>query len=346
MDKNEIKQHLLENPHKIERILAELGCKNIKTISNRYIACSRPDKEADNRGAVNVRLNNSLTVKIYTKNDFENKYEYNDIYALVQYTKDCDLPSAIKFIANVIGVKINFNSKPKERSNSADFLRQFKRKKTILENIKEYPISYKMSDRFVLGHNTTFINEGINSETHDKFSIGYDIVDNRVVFPIRNDIGDILTFKGRTLNKQYKILGTPKYLYYSSCFDARRYLFGLYENKKYIDEANDLIIVEAEKGVMQCDSFGVKNVVSTSKKKISEEQVRKILKIGKPVVLAFDKDVTLEEIKGECRRFKRLIDVYYMWDEDDLLCGKESPSDKGYKIWNKLYENRIKFMEV
>ena len=92
---------------------------------------------------------------------------------------------------------------------------------------------------------------------------------------------------------------------------------------------------------MQCHCFGVYNAVATSKKRISEEQADMINKLGKKVILAYDKDVSIDEIKRECSKLNG--DVYYIKDEWDLLGKKDSPTDKGIDIWNKLYYNKFKY---
>ena len=87
--------------------------------------------------------------------------------------------------------------------------------------------------------------------------------------------------------------------------------------------------------------MGIYNVVATSKKRISEEQAEVINKLNKKIVLAYDKDVEIEEIERECSKLNG--DVYYIKDEWDLLDKKDSPTDKGIDIWNKLYYNKFKY---
>ena len=342
MNKDEIKQYIYDNPENIKSVLEALNCNYIKCIKNKYYVCSQPN--GDNKGAINVFISNKLTVKHRTRNEFENLFKLNnDIFALVQYLQNIDFPSAIKFVADACGLKHTNDSKKKERSSSADFLRQFKKKEIQIDNYKEVLIEYRTQDRFITGYDTIFLDDGVSSEAHDVFEVSYDPIDNRVVFPIKNDTGGIVTFKGRTMYEDYKLLNIPKFKYYTS-FDARYYLFGMYENYYDLLLADEIYLVESEKGVMQCYSFGIRNVLSTSKKRISEEQVKKLLQFGKAIVLCFDKDVTYEEIYEECRKFKRLTDVYYIWDKDNLLKDKESPCDKGFDIWNKLCtEYKYKF---
>lgn len=326
----------------IVKVLEDLGCGHVRYIRNKYVVASRPD--GDNTSSVNVKITPSLHSSVYSRNDFKNKFETRDIYSLVQYFEDCDFPTAIQFVADTCGLNYEAHSKPKSVSATTSILRQFKRNTILTEKPKETPIEYKTKDMFICGYDTLFLDDGVSSEAHDVFEVGYDLYDNRIVFPIKNENGEILTFKGRTMEGDYRIRNIPKFLYYTK-FDARYYLFGMYENKDEILKADDIVVVEPEKGVMQCYSFNVRNVLSSSKKTLSDYQVRILLKLGKPVVIAFDKDVTKDEILRECRKFKGLIDVYYIWDEEDLLGDKESPCDKGYEVWNELYLNRIKFEE-
>jgi len=345
LNKDEIKLYLRDNPEYIENVLESLGCHHIKIIPNKRVQSARED--GDNPTSVQVKLNDTLSSVIHTKNDF-NKYEYKDIYTLVQYMKDCDFTEAIAHICKVCDIEYDKNIKKQTYSNSYQFLKQFKRsinKENILENYENEAetLDESFKYRFIRDTCKLFYDDGIYKDTQDKFWVSYDVLDNRVVFPIRNDDGKILTFKGRTCDKDWKIKGIAKYLSYYP-YHAECYLFGLYENYFDILSANEIIVGEAEKFVMQLDSMGINNALGLSKKIISPYQLNKLLKLGKDIVLAFDKGVSLEDIYIECRKFKGLCNVYYIYDCDNLLKDKESPSDKGYEIFNKLYtEYKFKY---
>ncbi|MEG0087042.1 MAG: hypothetical protein RR817_11295, partial [Niameybacter sp.] len=143
------------------------------------------------------------------------------------------------------------------------------------------------------------------------------------------------------LYKDFKQKGMPKYLYYVEC-NMGDFLYGEYENKAYIECAKEIILVESEKAVMQLASYGIRNVLATSKKNISKQQLLRLLRYGKPIVLAYDKDVTIEEVSLELNKFKSLVDTSYIQDTDNLLDPKDSPSDKGHLVWERLYKNKIK----
>jgi DNA primase len=333
LDKDNIKEYLLNNTDKIEDILEYIECKEVKLIKNKRIQCALPD--GDNNSSVQIFLDDYLSAKIYTRNEFE-KYEIKDIYSVIQFIKECSLNESIDLVCKICNIKHTNRKKKSDKSNAYDFLKKYKRSIKKEEYIEdEIILDESFTERFVREDCELFLDDGVNSVTQEKFGVSYDVLDNRVVFPIRNDEGLLLSFKGRTCDKEYKTNGTPKFLSYYPCSN-NNYLFGFYENYDYIIKSDELYIVEAEKGVMQLDSMNINNCTSVNKKTISDIQVKKILKIGKPVVLIFDKDVTLEEIFIECKKFKGLIPVYYIYDTLELLKEKESPTDKGIEIFTIL----------
>lgn len=340
MNKNQIKEYLLDNPQKIKDILEDLGCDNVKIIQNKRVQSSRPnfdEEHHDNKSSIQVKLNKMLSVIIYTDNEFK-KQEYADIFSLIEYIKQCKFNRAIKYVCNICGIKYTGHIQQEANiSESYNFIKKYKNRANRGKGniIQSNHLDESFLSQFIRNDCKIFIDDNINSLTQAKFQVSYDSLDNRVVFPIRDDLGKLLTFKGRTLDKNYKINGTPKYIYYYT-YIGEQYLFGLYENYFDILSSNELYIFEAEKSVMQCDSMGINNCVSINKKTISPIQLNKLLKLGKTIVLCFDKDVTLEEISVECKKFKGLCKVYYIYDVLNLLGKKESPSDNGLEIFLKL----------
>jgi DNA primase len=334
MDMQQIKIYLRDNPTLIENILEKIDCHHIKTIGDKRVQSALP-YPSDNQTSVQVILNDSLTAKVYTKNDFQN-YEIKDIFTLVQYIKTCSLIEARNLICDVCNIKFTNNNK-KLISESYSFLKKYKRSVTKEEYIEdEIILDESFLTRFVRADCVLFLEDGVNSLTQQKFGVSYDVLDNRIVFPIRNDEGNLLSFKGRTCDKDYKINGIPKFISYYPC-NNNNYLFGLYENYYDILLANEIIVVEAEKGVMQLDSMKINNVVAINKKTITSIQLKKLLKLGKNIVLALDNDVTLEEIFIECKKFNGLCDVFYIKDKLNLLNDKDSPCDQGIEIFQRLY---------
>jgi DNA primase len=344
MDKESIKKHLKDNPVKIQEILESLGCTYIK-IGSKRVSCCNPEEGSDNKGAISIKLNDSLSTSDYTRPAFQQISQYTDFFSLIQFIKECTLSEAINYVCQICGFKYTSSLKGGQRSSSYDFLKKYKRslnKTNKFENIEEVILDESFIERFIRCTCDLFLQDGINEKTQEKFGVSFDTLDNRVVFPIRNYNGKLLSFKGRTNDKDFRIKGIPKYFYYYPIC-AEYYLYGYYENYYDLLDAKEIYIGEAEKFVLQLDSMGVNNCVGVSKKVISPYQVMQLLKLGKPIVIMFDKDVTLEEILNECAKFKGLIDVYYAIDENNLLSGKESPTDRGSDIFNRLLENKKKY---
>lgn len=343
MDKDELKVYLKDNPQYIKETLEYIGCTYV-SIKRKRISARRPNGR--NKGSISVLLNDSLSTSIFTKPEFKAKYPIRDFYSLLEYLANYNLYESIKLIHDICGLSFDGNFTPKEKSTSYAFIKQFKRSISKNDYIlpKEEILDEKIKDQFFKEPSDLFLKDNISKSTQEKFEVYFDVIENRIVFPIRNYEGDLLTFKGRTCDNLYREKGISKYLYYYP-FKGEYYLYGYYENLEYIQQADFICVFEAEKSVQQCDSFEVNNCLAVSKKDISNYQVSRLLKLGKDIVICFDKDVTLDEIKIQCRKFRGLCKVFYIWDEDNLLSHKDSPSDKGKDIFLELLNNKILFKE-
>ena len=65
-----------------------------------------------------------------------------------------------------------------------------------------------------------------------------------------------------------------------------------------------------------------------------------LVRLGVDIVLCLDKDVKKEELEELAERFPDGVPLYYMFDEDNILDEKESPTDDPIK-WKHLVENNI-----
>lgn len=337
MNKNELKLHLKDNPNCIKEVLESVGCHHIKVVVGKRIQSALPN--GDNKQSIHIRLNSVLSTTVYTRTEFD-KYEIKDFLTLIQYLNESSLNEAINYICKVCNINYSFTCKPKCTSGSYNFLKQYKR--SLTRNCQDNQIDQEILDesfldRFTQGISLKYLNDGISEKTQIKYKISCDSLENRIVIPIRNYNGELISFKGRTMNEDYKKYGIPKFIYYYPIY-AENYLFGYYENYFDLISSEEIYIGEAEKFPMQLDSMDIYSGVSVSKKVISEPQVIKLIKLGKPVVLCFDKDVTLNEIFLECRKFKGLIKVSYLYDTEDILKSKESPTDNGREVFLELLE--------
>lgn len=131
----------------------------------------------------------------------------------------------------------------------------------------------------------------------------------------------------------------PKYIYLHQCAKSK-ILFGLWKTLPFIKETNEIIVCESEKGVMQLWDMGYKNAVGVGGHSLSDWQITLIAQTGaSKVIIAYDKDVTKEEVEKEGRKISPFRQVEYILDTDNILDEKESPMDNPTK-WEALYEQR------
>lgn len=117
-------------------------------------------------------------------------------------------------------------------------------------------------------------------------------------------------------------------------------VYGLYKTIDYIKETGKIYVGESEKFTQQLWSYGYKNSGGTGGKELSQHQIDMLVRLGADIVFCFDKDVVKKELEELADRFPEGIPLYYMFDEDDILNGKESPSDNPEK-WKYMVEHNI-----
>ena len=182
--------------------------------------------------------------------------------------------------------------------------------------------------------NRWYLESGVSYETQKEFEVGFSVLHDRIMMPIRDEIGNLVGVKGRTIHDPKEV----SKFFYPYPTSKTLLLYGLYKTLPYIKEKNEVIVLEAEKGVMIAWSMGIRNCVAIGGHKLSMTQVMKLEKLGVDVVLALDKGVRRERIAKERDKFLK-SGIYTIWDKDDLLNDKEAPVDRGVAMWNKLYSD-------
>ncbi|MBE0362101.1 hypothetical protein PULV_a3897 [Pseudoalteromonas ulvae UL12] len=161
------------------------------------------------------------------------------------------------------------------------------------ERIKRFCLSYASNDKNLLSlakENKMLFelfenNHLINARNPDNV---YETFRGRLMFPIKNHIGLIAGFGGRTLNDE----ATPKYLnsQQSATFNKSEILYGLYENKPYIQEKDEAYVFEGYMDVVSCASKGVNNCVATMGIAISKKQLFNLSRVTNNATFIYDGD--------------------------------------------------------
>ena len=117
----------------------------------------------------------------------------------------------------------------------------------------------------------------------------YDRFRGRIMFPICNDVGEVIAFSGRTLGSDAetaKYLNSPE----TPLFRKGNVLFGLHKTKRALIEAGSAIVCEGQLDLITLFEAGITNVVAPQGTAFTEQQARILKRFVESVVLCFDAD--------------------------------------------------------
>src|SRR5436309_3838220 len=120
-------------------------------------------------------------------------------------------------------------------------------------------------------------------------SRAYDRFRGRIMFPICNDVGEVIAFSGRLLKDAEgaaKYLNSPE----TPLFRKGSVLFGLHKTKRALTEANCAIVCEGQLDLISLFEAGITNVVAPQGTAFTENQARVLKRFVNEVVLCFDAD--------------------------------------------------------
>ncbi|HBF8685582.1 TPA: DNA primase [Clostridioides difficile] len=338
IDACELKKYIIENKL-IIKILENINCYKIKESKNEF-RFSTPFCE--NSTATRIKKD-TLSVKCYHSNiEFK-----GDIFTLVMKIENISFFNSIKKVHELLNIP--FNNVKKREIPKVDLLRVFKKvKKRSIYNVSDMEIyNEDIYSEYIKIPYIGWVKEGILPSTQNEFGIGYSIKTNRVVIPHRYWCGnehDYLGLIGRTLNNNFEILGVPKYFPLKTFLKSMN-LYGLNENYKSIQESGYVNVFESEKSTLKRHSKLDKTGVSLCCHEISEEQAKILISLNVDIVIQMDKDIDINFIRGLCEIFYGIRNVYYVYDNFGLLNSKESPADKHNKIYNFLWNRKVKYDE-
>jgi DNA primase len=144
------------------------------------------------------------------------------------------------------------------------------------------------------GHNTRdLITSGLVKTKDESGSpehqTSYDRFRGRIIFPICNDVGEVIAFSGRALKEKEgaaKYLNSPE----TPLFRKGSVLFGLDKTKRALIEGNCAIICEGQLDLISLFEAGITNVVAPQGTAFTECQARILKRYVKEVVLCYDSD--------------------------------------------------------
>ncbi len=238
----------------------------------------------------------------------------NAIGFLMEYSGQT-YPDAIRSLAESVGVPVP-EVKGRERSPASEapaltalmmdalnyYRAELKKSGVAIDYLKGRGLSGEIAARYGLGYapdgwqgleavfadykaavlkDTGLVIDNEQGKRYDRFR-------DRVMFPILDARGNVIGFGGRVIGA-----GEPKYLNSpeTPLFEKGRELYGLYQARRAIRDANRVVVVEGYMDVVALAQHGVENAVATLGTATTPIHVTKLLRLADNVVFCFDGDV-------------------------------------------------------
>lgn len=348
MDASEIKNNLSESD--IYSFLQDLG--------------GEPYKQGDSIISRTIchNLPHDGSHKLYYNNDKKSWHCFTecscsyDIFSLIEQVKGVEFKEAFKYVKEYFGYIDNDSDIDYNDKIDISFFDKFKKKedKSTLPIVDE-----KVLNVFHDSYHISWVKDYIKPSSMKKFGVKLDVLNQRIIIPTRSSNGDLIGIRARSLNKEmvdkgfkYMPLKHNGVLYN---FPMGSVLYGLYENMENIKRIKKIVLFEGEKSALALDSFyngsGIGVAVGGSSFSSKQLDLIKNLPIEE-VVIALDKEweevgSSLEKYYAEKIKkvFRDKLDPYcnvsVIHDVEGLLDLKDSPTDKGFDTWEKLWYNRI-----
>lgn len=351
MNANELKEQLTED--QIKLLLKELGADEPKIDSHgNHIyktVCHHGDSE---------KLYYYLDSKIFKC--YTECSESFDIFDLVKKNRSCSFVEAIHYICNLLDIRQSSRPKgftTKHLTDDWDVINKYLKNKYQPINPTTHVINDNILKLFKDIYHISWINDGISIEAMKKYQIKFDIIRNKIIIPHFNIDNQLIGIRGRALN-QDEIDEGKKYMpIYIEKNDYRHplgmNLFGLNKTKEAIRRIGKVVIFEAEKSVLQCETFYKEDnfTVATCGSNITNYQKNLILQLGvREVFIAYDKQYKnkdteeaykyADKLRYLASKFSSYVTIYVLWDDEDLLDFKQSPSDRGQQVLEQLMKNK------
>lgn len=200
--------------------------------------------------------------------------------------------------------------------------------------------------------------EHISKEIIDYMGIKYDPVNQSILIPHKDENGRLIGIRQRTLVQEQEIFGKykPARVRGQLCNHPLAFsLYGFDIAKENIKRAEVAIILESEKSVMQAIGYlGLEGTIATAVcgSNLSKYQFQLLLDSGaKELVIGFDKDFqesgtedfyhVVNKLEKIYQKYSAYVNISFLFDKENLLDYKNSPTDCGKDAFMYLWKNRI-----
>lgn len=285
------------------------------------------------------------------------------IYDIIMLVNDIDFYNSYKYVCDFF--KIDRGSfVPTNKCNDFSFFKKMNRNRTQ-DTYKELEIyDERVLSHFYDYYHIDWLQDGISVNTMIEFGIKFSIENNQIIIPHYNIDNELIGIRVRNLNPE--LIDTRKYmpLYHEGKMYNHRTgfnIYGLNITKYNIKQHRKIILFEGEKSVQQLHSFMPEMSVggAISGNTLDEQQIQILKDMGcvDEVIIAMDKEFkNIQDEEGVFSQSRQIrqnminnllpyFKVSVMWDVDDIVDYKQSPTDMGKDIFLELFNNRIKILQ-
>ncbi len=245
-----------------------------------------------------------------------------DCFSWVMEIERLNFPETIEFLANRLGMQVpktqgRPNPEGKQRRQSLydvlawaeaemhNYLRGSKEAAHVREYLQRRGYGDDIVQQFRIGYHPNnwewFLSRSRGQFTpqqmHQVRLVGeregggfYDNFVDRVIFPIRDDRERPIAFGGRVLpgadDSKGKYWNSPE----SDLFHKSKELYAFDHARQTIRKTETAIVVEGYTDCISCHQYGITNAVATCGTALTEQQVAKVKRFGRRVVLVYDGD--------------------------------------------------------
>lgn len=294
--------------------------------------------------------------------------EAGDIFSFLMKMEGLNFPEALEMLANRAGVILEKKRSPevyqKEKDTKsrifkinqtaaqvyhkillehqlAEPARQYLKKRQINQTtVKDFMLGYAPA-KPVLGD---FLKKRGFSDQEIYQAGNPDRFKNRLIFPISDQMGNIVGFTGRVLDPedQPKYLNTPE----TAIFHKSRILYGLNLAKQAIKQEKKSLVVEGQMDVIASHQAGIKTAVASSGTALTTDHLDILQRYADNIIFAFDQDLAGQNASKKSIQMAILkgMNVKMIQISEGFKDAGEIV-EKDPKLWQKTVEKSVHFLD-
>jgi len=302
-----------------------------------------------------------------------------NVFEFVIRYENLDFPGAVKRLAKMYNIKLEItggdNKQFKDKKDQQleihtiadsfyhDLLFDSSDGKKALKYLQERGLSLDTIKKFKLGFSSntsdgllkilrekSFSSESMKGSglIDDNEKGYYDRFRSRIMFPIRDRLGETIAFGGRKFNSDHpaKYINSPE----TDIYKKRKVLYGLDISGEYIRKENKIILVEGYMDLIQLYESGINNCVAISGTAFTSENANAIKYLSENVFILFDGDEAGKNAALKCgyMLFSKGVEAKIIippdnldpddWVRKDKATGILSALEKGKNVIDTHYE--------